>query len=83
MWRSPSLLRSPGCFSPSDCFHMMVGKRPATKCKSSNGSPSAQPLPVHRKNVRLNASCRWRATFNKVANSGSFRNPFKSGSVVK
>jgi hypothetical protein len=36
-----------------------------------------------QKNLLLNASCRCWATFNSVVNSGSFRNSFNSGSVVK
>jgi site-specific DNA-cytosine methylase len=35
------------------------------------------------KNLLLNTWCRWRATFNSVVNSGSLRNSFKSGSVMK
>lgn len=36
-----------------------------------------------QKNLLLNASCRWWAIFNRVVNSGSFLDPFKSGSVLK
>ena len=55
--------------------------RTANQQRTTGASkPSRTPI---QKNLLLNASCRWWAVFNSVANSGSFRNPFNSGSVCE